>query len=118
MVAEEVEAFKRDYMFSKEAAVILEIGMQDVLRWMRDGRLVPISGPAIDKCHRYLFRRVDIEQLRPANRLTLPEMTEVLGVPEWKLRVMIQRGEIVPFSGPGVDRSGQFLFLRDAHLLS
>ena len=66
----DIERFRQEYIFSDNTIEILGVERLVVQKWARNGRLHPVSGPGIDTCHRYLFRRADVEQLRPENRLT------------------------------------------------
>lgn len=76
----EVDAFVEGHVFSNEAAQILEVGVDVVQKWARKSRLEPVAGGNDDDCHRYLFRRRDVERLRPENRLTGPQLAKRLGL--------------------------------------
>ena len=81
-------------------------------KWARNGRLRPVSGPGIDGGHRYLFRREDVDRLRPENRLTAPELAQAIGLSRAQLFQWIQQGKVTPVSGPGIDGMAHYLFLR------
>jgi len=57
--------FRCDYVFSDEAAALLGVGKLTVQKWARAGRLDPVSGPGVDAGLRYVFRRGEVEWLRP-----------------------------------------------------
>mgnify|MGYP002713185139 CR=1 FL=1 len=76
------------------------------------GRLHPVSGPGVDENHRYLFKREEIELLRPSNRLTAPELAKTLGLSCSQLQEWIKRGKVRPMSGPGIDEMKHYLFVR------
>jgi len=107
-----VQRFIDDHIFVEEAAQIMAIGTLVVQKWTRAGRLKAVSGPDIDGCHRWLFRRADVERLRPENRLTAPQAAKLMGIGEAQFLVWIKQGKVHPVSGPGIDGMGQFLFLR------
>ncbi|MCL4262239.1 MAG: TniQ family protein [Anaerolineae bacterium] len=109
---EVVEAFAGAYVGTKEAMRILSVGPLTVQKWARNGRLRPVSGPGVDSRSVYLFRRVDVERLSPANRLTLAQLAGHLGVSVDQVRVWVKEGRVRPFSGPGVDDCGRFVFLK------
>jgi len=107
---EVVEQFVAEHVFSDEAAGILGVGRLTVQKWARNGRLKPVAGLEVCGSHRYLFRREDVERLRPENRLTAPQMAEHLGISRSQLSQWIKQGKVTPISGPGIDESGQYLF--------
>jgi excisionase family DNA binding protein len=78
---EEVGNFINGHVFVEEAAGILGVGKLVVQKWARNGRLKAVSGNGVDGRHRYLFRREDVERLRPENRLTAPQLAKRLFVP-------------------------------------
>lgn len=105
-----VEQFVAGHVFTAEAATLLGVDKDTVIRWTKTGRLVPVSGPGQDT-HRYLFRREDVERLRPENRLTAPQAAQVLGVSHAQVLRYAAQGQLVPVSGPGVDAAGHYLFV-------
>lgn len=109
----EVKRFAADHVFSEEAAEMLDVGVLVVQKWARNGRLHPVAGPGVDECHRYLFRREEIERLRPENRLTAPQLAERLGISRSQMCAWIRQGRVQPVSGPGIDGCGQYLFVDD-----
>ena len=78
------------------------------------GRLQPLAGPEIDGGHRYLFRRSDLEALRPAQRLSAPQKAKQLGISRSQLVQWIKQGKVKPISGPGIDGCGRYLFVGEA----
>lgn len=110
---EAVADFAGAYVGTKEAMRVLSVGPLTVQKWARNGRLRPVSGPGVDSRSVYLFRRVDVERLSPANRLTLAQLAGHLGVSVDTLRGWVREGRITPFSGPGVDDCGRFVFLKE-----
>lgn len=110
----EVERFKSEYIFTEEAARILRIGVLAVQKWARYGRLKPVASERINGCHRYLFRRKDVERLRPENRLTAPQLARRMGIGRSQIVQWIKQGKVKPISGPGIDRSRQYLFLLES----
>lgn len=113
---DDTEAFTVDFVRTKEATRILSVGPLTVQKWTRCGRLQPVSGPDVDGRSVYLFRRSDLERLGPANRLTLPKLARKLGVSEEQVRAWVREGRVRPFSGPGIDDCGWYLFLKDDSL--
>lgn len=108
----EAEQFITTHIFSDEAARILGIGVIAVQKWTRQGRLHAIAGNDDDACHRYLFRREEVERLKPESRLTLPQLARQMGISRSQLWVNVKRGQITPISGPTVDGSKYYLFER------
>jgi len=109
----DLDRFAADHVFTNEAADILDVGSLVVQKWARNGRLKPISGPGIDNCHSYLFCRKDLDELCPENRLSATQMAKRMGVSRSQLNERIRQGKITPISGPGIDGSGQYLFLNN-----
>jgi len=105
---EQVFRFYDVYVFSEEAAIMLGVGVLTVQKWVRNGRLRAVSGPQIDGNHNYLFRREEVKQIR--SYLTASAVAEALGVTRTTLVARIQKGELRPVSGPGIDLSGHYLF--------
>jgi excisionase family DNA binding protein len=110
---EAVEAFAAEHVFSDEAAQLLGVGRLTVQQWARNGRLKPVVSEAINGCHRYLFRRKEVERLRPKNRLTAPQLAKTLGLSRSQLSQWIKQGKVRPVSGPGVDGAKHYLFVTD-----
>ena len=110
---EAVEAFAAEHVFSDEAAQLLGVGRLTVQQWARNGRLKPVVSEAINGCHRYLFRRKDVERLRPKNRLTAPQLAKTLGLSRSQMSQWIKQGKVRPVSGPGVDGAKHYLFVTD-----
>ena len=108
----DVDAFITSHVNTDEASEILGIGRLAVQAWARAGRLRAVSGRHIDGCHRYLFRRVDVELLRPENRLSVSETIAFLGISRAKLMQWISDGRVKPVSGKGIDDMKHYLFLR------
>jgi hypothetical protein len=109
---EAVEQFMANHVFTNEAAQILGLNPYAVRSWAKRGRLNPVSGPLVNDCHCYLFRREEVERLRPENRLNAVQMAARLGLSlSHFLRDRVKRGKIKPLSGPGVDGFKQYLFV-------
>lgn len=106
---EDVRRVIADHVFTDEAAEILGVGSDTVLRWARLGRLVPVVGPA-QGCHRYLFRREDVERLRRETRLTAPQLARRMGISRGHVLRLVRQGKLKPVSGPGIDGCKHFLF--------
>lgn len=104
--------FRQAYLFSDEAAKMLQIGKLAVQKWARNGRLHPVCGGEGSDLHQYLFLRCDLEKLRPENRLTAPQLAAELGISRSQLGEWIKQGKVTPISGPEVDGMGHYLFLR------
>lgn len=110
---EQVDTFIQGHVLVKEAATILGVGELAVQRWARDGRLSAVSGPGVDERGVYLFRRADVERLRPENRLTGPQLAAALGISRSQLWQWVQKGKIQPVSGPGTgDGAKHYLFVK------
>jgi predicted site-specific integrase-resolvase len=109
---EVAERFIREHLFSDEAAEMLQIAPLVVQKWVRNGRLHPVSGPGIDGGHRYLFRREEIARYRPENRLTLPQLAAEIGMSRAQVFQWVKQGKLQPVSGPEIDGMGHYLFLR------
>jgi excisionase family DNA binding protein len=95
-----VEAFGRDHLNSTEAAALLGVGADVVMRWTRRGRLQAVSGPGVDDTHNYLFNRPDLVQRR-ADWLPFGEAAALLGVHKSTLHRWVMRGKIAPLAGMG-----------------
>ncbi len=111
---DDVAKFVSEHVFSEEAAKILGVGLLTVEKWARLRRLKPVSGPGIDECHRYLFKRKDVERFRPQERLTAPQLARRVGISRSQMSQLIRKGKVKPVSGPGIDHSKQYLFERSA----
>jgi len=111
--AQDVEIFKVDYVLTSEAMRLVGVGTLTIQKWTRAGRIKPVSGPGVDDRGVYLFRKRDLERLKQENRLSLPQLARHWDVSPEQLRVWIQNGQLKPFSGPGIDECGRYMFLRD-----
>jgi predicted site-specific integrase-resolvase len=60
----EVEKIRKDTVKCSEAAIILGVHTVTVKKWIRKGRLSPITGPSVDGFGHYLFLRSDVEKLK------------------------------------------------------
>ncbi|MCA9921454.1 MAG: TniQ family protein [Anaerolineales bacterium] len=110
---EDVDAFVSSYINSKQASKLLSVGMLIVQKWTRNGRLPAASGPGADSRGVYLYRREDVEKLAPKNRYTAPQLANKLGISPAQLNVWIKQGKVKPFTGPGIDGCGRYLFRKD-----
>jgi hypothetical protein len=108
---EVADHFIQNHIFTKDAASILGVGLLTVQKWAKRGRLSPIAGPSVDGGHRYLFRRDEIERLNSGSRLSAPQMARQLGLSRSQTQSWIKSGKIHPVSGPGIDRTGRYLFV-------
>jgi hypothetical protein len=70
------------------------------------------GSPAVDDCHRSLFRREDVEGLRREHRRTAPQMAKLLGISRSQIAARIRQGKLKPVSGPGISGCGHYLFIR------
>jgi len=66
--------------------------------------------PATGLSHHYLFRRSDIGQRSPEKRRIAPQLGRNLGMSRSQIVQWIKEGKIKPVSGPGIDKSGHYLF--------
>jgi excisionase family DNA binding protein len=92
---DEVEKFAVDHLTSQEAAEFLEVGELTVQRWAQQGRLDAVSGPEIDGCHAYRFKREYLARWKE-ERLTFGEAVQILGVSSSTLHRWIAEGKIAP----------------------
>ncbi len=95
-----VEKFIVDHVTSEGAAKLLGIGILAVQRWVRQGRLQAVSGPGIDECHDYLFRKESLLQWRNG-RLSFGEALDLLGVSASTLHRWTGEGKITPLDDMG-----------------
>lgn len=119
--ADYVARFVAEHVFSEAAAAILGIAVHTVTQWAVKGRLHPVSGPGIDDCHRFLFRRSECWELRPENRLSSREAAALYGINVKAFMQWIEQGKVTPISGPGIDRTETYVFLKSSmssHLLN
>lgn len=105
--------FKNNIIDSKQTAAVLGVGILTVQKWARTGRLKPISGAEIDGCHNYLFRKSDIDMLKTENRLTASQMAKIIGLSRSQVCAQIHAGKLHPVSGPGIDGSNHYLFVKN-----
>lgn len=110
---DEISRFVYDYVPTAKAAEILGIKVIDVKRWSKWGRLHPITGPMVDGFARYLFRRDEIEQFRPSNRVTVKQLAQELNLTPAAIIGRIKRGTLKPVSGPNIDQAASYLFLKE-----
>ena len=110
---EGVQEFAANHVFSEEDIKILGVGQLVVQKWTRNERLNPVASKSINGCHRYLFRREDVERLRPKNRLTAPQLAKKLGLSRSQMSEWIRQGKVKPISGPGIDGCKHYLFTQD-----
>jgi hypothetical protein len=108
-----VEEFIVGHVFCQEAAEILGLTPFAVRNWAKRGRLKPVAGPLVDGCHCYLFRREEVERLRPENRVNVSQMAKRLGISSSYFYYLIRIGKVKPVSGPGIDGCKQYLFVLD-----
>ncbi len=92
---DEVEKFAADHLTSQEAAEFLEVGELTVQRWARQGRLEAVSGPEIDGCHAYRFKRKYLMRWKE-ERLSFGQAVQLLGVSSSTLHRWIAERKIAP----------------------
>ena len=95
-----VEKFVIDHITSEEAAKLLNIGVLTVQKWARQGRLQAVSGPGIDDCHDYLFKKEDLLLWR-SGRLTFGEAVDMFGISAATLHRWVLEGKITPLDDMG-----------------
>ena len=108
----QVARFYEDYLDLGQMAQLLDISDQTAWKWTKRERLIPVSGPGVDGCKKYLFHREDIDIFKPENCLTTSEAAEFIGISGSQLLVWIQSGKVQPISGPGIDKTCHYLFSR------
>ena len=108
----EVACLCEEYLDLDEAAQYMDITTQTAWKWVKRERIIPVSGPGIDECKKYLFRLQVIDIFKPENRLTSSQAAELIGISGSQLLVWVQTGKVQPISGPGIDKTGRFLYSR------
>lgn len=109
---EEAERFMAEHIFTEQAAELIDAHPNVITKWARRGRLSPVSGPTVDGCHAYLFRRDEAARFMPENRLTAPQVGQLIGKSRSQVSAYIRQGKLKPISGPGIDDCKHYLFLR------
>ncbi|NLW90799.1 MAG: helix-turn-helix domain-containing protein [Syntrophomonadaceae bacterium] len=104
--------FRREYLFTDQAAQYLQITSPTLLRWLHLGRINPCSEAIGKHGKRYLFRKIDLERLTPENTMTTQEVAKALNLNLGTVHGLIKYGKLIPISGPGVDGFKQYLFSR------
>ncbi|MEM9954184.1 MAG: helix-turn-helix domain-containing protein [Chloroflexota bacterium] len=108
-----IDEFVAKHMFTREAARQLNLNELTIQKWVRKGRLHPVSGPDIDGRMRYLFKRNEIEYWRDTTFYSAPEMAKILGISHSQFLQHVKKGMYTPISGPTVDDFKQYLFDKD-----
>lgn len=96
----QVERFPLEYITSEEAASFLGVGKLCVQQWVRQGRLRAISGPGVDDCHMYRFKKDDLIQWH-TERVNFGTAVRMLGVSDSTLHRWIEEGYIEPLDDMG-----------------
>jgi excisionase family DNA binding protein len=65
---EAINHFAAHYLLTHQVADRLGLHRTTIHYWVHKGYLSPLSGPPIDGCSRYLFRRADVEAFLRAKR--------------------------------------------------
>jgi transposase-like protein/predicted site-specific integrase-resolvase len=90
----EVQAFVSNYVNSDGAAEILKVGRLTVQNWTRQGILIAVSGPGVNRSHYYLFERAYLESWI-SSRVPFNEAKRILGgVTTYRLQKWIEEGRI------------------------
>jgi DNA-binding transcriptional MerR regulator len=100
-----VDKFIAEYVTTEEAAKLLEVGKLTVQKWTRQGWFseVCVSGPGVDGCHAYFFRKNKLAQWRH-DRLTFGETMHLLGVSESTLHRWVKEEKLTPLEQEGKHR--------------
>ncbi|GEM_PF-6036487 len=105
-----VDKFARDHMYSDRVAEILDLHQLTVQKWARKGRLHPVSGPDIDGCHRYLFKRSEVNYWKNNTFYTTPQLAKLLKLSHSQMLQWIHHKVVFPISGSGIDQFQHYLF--------
>jgi excisionase family DNA binding protein len=92
---QDVMAFAERYITAPEAAALLGWTDLTVQRWTRAGMLPAITGPGIDGGHAYRFDKAALQQWR-SERMTAPEVEQLLGISKATLHRWVQEGKLKP----------------------
>jgi len=96
----DVTAFLDRYITADVAAPLLGVALLTVQIWVRQGRLVAVTGPHVDGSHRYRFDRVVLQRWRE-ERLTSGEAQALLGVSKATLSRWVREGRVSPLADMG-----------------
>jgi hypothetical protein len=66
----EIDRFLSQYIFFEEAMRLLGVTFRPMMNYIQCGTLIPVAGPGVDGCDRYLLLRSKVESL--AKRLKVP----------------------------------------------
>ncbi len=92
---QDVMTFAEHYITASEAASLLGCKDLTVQRWTRAGMLPAITGPGIDGGHAYRFDRAALQEWR-SERMTAPEVEQLLGISKATLHRWVQEGKLTP----------------------
>ena len=106
-----IDEFRKNFMYTEKAAELLGIATLTLQKWVRNGRIQAVSGLGIDERHRYLFDKRELLKWRAAQYITAPKLAKQLGVSYSQLLLWVKKGQLVPVSGPGIDKCGHYLFM-------
>lgn len=104
--------FRREYMFTEQAAQYLDLKVETFLSWVRSGRIKPCAEAVGKLGKRYLFKKQDFEAFKKENRVSAPETAKLLGVSLGSIHRMVKRGTLTPIGGPGHDETKHLMFNR------
>lgn len=104
--------FRREYLFTEQAAEYLKITPSTLLRWLHLGRVSSCNGAINKRGKRYLFKKTELERFTPDNRLTAEEVAAELEVSAGSVHRLVVDKRLIPISGSGIDEFKQHLFLR------
>jgi DNA-binding transcriptional MerR regulator/predicted DNA-binding transcriptional regulator AlpA len=96
----DVAAFLEQYIDSSQVAELLGITQLTVQNWVRNGRLVAVTGPGIDGSHSYRFEKALMTQWIN-ERLTFGQTMKLLGVSKATLHRWVVDGKLRHIEGMG-----------------
>ena len=97
---EMLDSFRRTYLFTEEVAQCLGIAPGTVHKYVRKGVIFPVAGRRIgDGSNRLLFLRKEVEALVPAERLTVREAAQMLGVRPTRVYALLKSGKLTGIAG-------------------
>jgi hypothetical protein len=104
--------FRRTYIVSSEAQQVLGICGQTLYKWAQLGLVEPCESrdPSFRRGH--LFRRAEIERFNCAERLSVGEAAECLGLDPKQINYLAKRGRLRAVAGPDVNGYGVHFFLK------
>ena len=88
--------FRREYVFSHEAAIILNVNILTVYSWFQSGRIEGSRTILLNGGRRYLFNRSDLLRYAPGKTMTIPDCAAYLYVNRRYVERLIATGIISP----------------------